>query len=249
MTLSKREKQILDLIAADPSLTIACISETLGVSTVTVRANLGRLEDQGLVIRSRGGASPAFHPDILRRLKSEKDVKNRIAKAAAALVKEGDTIMIEAGTTTALIAKYLMGKRNIRIVTNSTLILPYARTNPGIDLSVIGGTFHPETESMVGPAALEELNSFYVKMAFVGTDGFTLENGLSSYFQEGAAVLKKVVQRSEKTILVADSTKYGRTGFVSILPISSVEKIITDTDFPEHAIEALKKRNVDLILA
>ena len=104
MTLSKREKQVLDLITADPSVTIAGISEILGVSTVTVRANLGRLEDQGLVIRSRGGASPAFHPDILRRLKSEKDIKNRIAKEAANLVREGDTIMIEAGTTTALIA-------------------------------------------------------------------------------------------------------------------------------------------------
>jgi DeoR family galactitol utilization operon repressor len=246
--MTDREKEILDLITSDPALTVTRMSEVLGVSAVTIRADLNNLEDQGLVIRTRGSAVPAFHPDILRRQKTYRTEKNRIARMAASLIGEGDTVMIEAGTTTALIAKYLRGKRNIRIVTNSTLILPQARTNPGISLSVIGGTFHAETESMVGPAALEELDSFYVKTAFVGTDGFTVQNGLSSYFQEGAAVLKKVVERSEKTILVADSSKYGRTGFVSVLPITKVEKIITDSGIAEVAVAELAEQGVEVLV-
>ena len=100
----------------------------------------------------------------MARLKSRVEQKNRIARAAAALVDSGDSIMIEAGTTTALVARYLIGKRNVRIVTNSALVIPYARVNPGIQLSVLGGTFRPETEAIVGPVALAELESFYVKL-------------------------------------------------------------------------------------
>jgi len=247
LSQSEREKEILHLLNDDPSLSVTKIGEILGVSSVTVRTHLSNLEAQGLIIRSHGGAAPAFHPEILRRQKTRMEEKNRIARMAASLVRDGDTIMIEAGTTTALIAKYLVGKRNIRIVTNSTLIVPFARSNPGLHLSVVGGTFRPETEALVGPMALSDLDSFFVQTAFVGTDGFTIENGLSSHFPETAAVLKKVVERSEKTILVADSSKYGKTGFVSILPITAVKKLITDSQMPEEAVRKLEARGVEVV--
>ena len=147
LSQSERETEILSLLTSDPSLSVTKISDLLGVSAVTIRSDLSSLETQGYIVRSRGGARPAFHPEILRRQKTQVEVKNRIARMASSLVSDGDTIMIEAGTTTALIAKYLTGKRNIRIVTNSTLIVPYSRSNPGIHLSVVGGTFRPETEA------------------------------------------------------------------------------------------------------
>ena len=225
---------------------MAQIAEATGVSAVTVRTDLSRLEAQGLIIRSRGGASPAFHPEILRRQKHRAEHKLRIARAAAALVTDGDTIMIEAGTTTALVARFLLGRRNVRIVTNSALVIPYARANPGIQLTVLGGTFRPETEAIVGPVALAELDSFHVRLAFVGTDGFSIENGLSSHFPEAAAVLRKMVERSERTILVADSSKFGRKGFVSITPIGSVARLITDTDLPQAARVRLEEAGVEV---
>jgi DeoR family galactitol utilization operon repressor len=249
LSQSEREREILNLLTTDPSLSVTKISELLGVSSVTIRSDLASLEAQGFIIRSRGGASPAFHPEILRRQRTQVEVKNQIARKAASLVSDGDTIMIEAGTTTALIAKYLTGKRDIRIVTNSTLIIPYARSNPGIHLSVVGGTFRPETEALVGPMALSGLESFFVKTAFVGTDGFTLENGMSSHFPEAAAVLKKVVERAETTVLVADSSKYGNTGFVSIMPLTAVAKIVTDGNLSEAAAERIKRQGVELVYA
>jgi len=245
--LSEREKEILDLIATDPSLSVSSLSQRLGVSTVTIRADLGRLESRGLIIRTRGGAHPAFHPEILRRQKSQMEQKHRIARKAASLVEDGDTIIIEAGTTTSLIARYLVGKRNIRIVTNSTLILPFARTNPGINLSVVGGTFRPETESMLGPVALAQLDAFYVRLAFVGTDGFSVKNGLSSRISEAAAVLKKMVERADRTVLVADSFKVGRTGFVSVLPMSSVDMLIVDNGVSAEAIREFVQLGVKVI--
>jgi len=249
LSQSEREREILNLLTSDSTLSVAKIGDLLGVSAVTIRSDLTSLEVQGFIIRSRGGAKPAFHPEILLRQKTQVEVKNRIARKAASLVSDGDTIMIEAGTTTALIAKYLTGKRNIRIVSNSTLIIPYARSNPGIHLSVVGGTFRPETEALVGPMALNGLESFYVKTAFVGTDGFTIDNGLSSHFPEAAAVLKKVVERAETTVLVADSSKYGNTGFVSIMPITAVSIIVTDSGLPDGAVERIKKHGVELVFA
>jgi DeoR family galactitol utilization operon repressor len=243
---SEREKEILNLITADPSLTVTKLGRLLEVSSVTVRSDLSSLESQGLIIRARGKASTAFHPEILRRQKSRMDEKKRIARKAASLVEEGDTIIIEAGTTTSLVARYLVGKRNIRIVTNSTLILPYARTNPGIHLSMMGGTFRPETESMVGPAALDQLENFHVRLAFIGTDGFSVENGLSSHFSEAAAVLKKMAERADKVVLVADSSKFGKTGFVCTLPIDAVSMLIVDSAVSDEAVRDLQSHGVEV---
>jgi DeoR family galactitol utilization operon repressor len=217
-----------------------------GVSAVTVRTDLSNLEAQGLVIRTRGGASPAFHPELMARLKSRVEQKNRIARAAAALVENGDSIMIEAGTTTALVARYLIGKRNVRIVSNSALVIPYARVNPGIQLTLLGGTFRPETEAIVGPVALSELESFYVRLAFVGTDGFTVGNGLSSHFPEAAAVLRKMVERSERTVLVADSSKFGNKGFVSTTAIGSIDRLITDDGLSQSSVRELEEAGLEV---
>jgi DeoR family galactitol utilization operon repressor len=243
----ERKKEIIALLTADPAVTVRKISEMLGFSAATIRSDLASLESQGLLLRVRGGATSSFHPEILRRQKSRREQKNRIARKAASLVEDGDTIMVEAGTTTALIAKFLTGKRNIRIVTNSTLLIPYARSNPGIHVSVIGGTFRPETESLVGPMALAALESFYVRLAFVGTDGFSLKHGLSSHVPEAAAVLKKICERAETTVLMADSTKYGKTGFVSILPLSSVEVLITDSEIVEEAFLEIENQGVNVL--
>ena len=144
------------------------------------------------------------------------------------MVHDGDTIMIEAGTTTALIAKHLLGKRYVNIVSNSTLIIPFARINPGINLTMVGGTFRPATESLVGPLAIAELERFHVRLAFVGTDGFSLENGLTTHLLEGAEIVRKMAECSDKTVLVADSSKHGKRGFVHVLPLSAIDTLITD---------------------
>jgi DeoR/GlpR family transcriptional regulator of sugar metabolism len=107
--LTDREKRILEMLAEDTNLSVAQISEILEVSRVTIRSDFTSLEEKGLIIRTRGGAFPAFHPEILDRQKRGVENKKRIAKAAAALIDDGDTVMINDGTTTSLIPKYLLG--------------------------------------------------------------------------------------------------------------------------------------------
>ena len=247
VSLSDREKELLNLLAEDSGASVNDISERLKVSKVTIRHDLNNLADKGFVVRTRGGAFPAFHPSIMDRQKERTDEKNRIAKTAAGLVNDGDSIMIEAGTTTALIAKYLYGKRDIHLVTNSTLIIPYARTNPGIHLTLIGGEFKPATESLVGPVALRELEQFHVKIAFAGTDGFTIQTGLTTHLPEGAEIVKAMSKQAEETVLVADSSKCGRAGFVKVLPLSEVSTVITDTGLDPEVESFLREQELRII--
>lgn len=247
VSLSDREKELLNLLAEDSGASVNDISERLQVSKVTIRHDLNSLADKGFVVRTRGGAFPAFHPSIMDRQKERTDEKNRIAKAAAGLVSDGDSIMIEAGTTTALITKYLYGKRDLHVVSNSTLLIPYARTNPGIHLTLIGGEFKPATESLVGPVALRELEQFHVKIAFAGTDGFTIKTGLTTHLPEGAEIVKTMSKQAEETVLVADSSKCGRAGFVKVLPLSEVSTIITDTGLDPEVESFLREQELRII--
>lgn len=245
--LSERERQLLELLMDDMSLSVSQLSKHFNVSAVTVRSDLGNLEEKGFIIRTHGGAFPTYHPDILRRQKENVDTKKKLAKAAAGFINNGDTVMIEAGTTTALIPRYLMGMNDIHIVTNSTLTLQYGRSNPSLHLTFTGGIFRSITESMVGPSALEDLSRFYVKVAFIGTDGFSIKNGLTTHDIEGAEIVRMMVEKADKVILIADSSKYNQTGFVHVLPLNRVDTLITDSGISAEAEDEFKKAGLDYI--
>jgi DeoR family transcriptional regulator, galactitol utilization operon repressor len=242
--LIDRERTMLKLLSERGSLSVSQLSRELGVSEVTVRSDFKELEERGYLIRSRGGAYPALHQSIIERQQLHIEEKNRIARAAAELVRDGDRIMIEAGTTTALLVRYLIGKRDVQVVTNSTLVFSYARLNPAIQITLTGGEFRRETESMVGPVALRTLAGLNVRLAFVGTDGFSLEKGMTTQLFEGGAIVKAMRECAEETLLLADSSKYGKTGFVNVLPLSEVHGVITDSSLSEEASRSFAEASI-----
>jgi len=247
--LSEREHKIVELLAEDASISVGEISKQLDVSTVTIRNDLSSLAEKGIIIRTHGGAFPVFHQSILERQKERVRAKTGIAKAAAELIQDGEAIMIEAGTTTAQIARYLLGKRDLHVVTNSTLVIPFARVNPGIHLTMVGGEFRPLTESLVGPVALRHLEEFFVKTAFIGTDGLTLEYGLTTHLVEGAEIVRKMAAQAERTVLVADSSKFGKVGFARVLPLESVDMLITDSELTGEARSQLEAIGLEIRMA
>jgi len=228
-------------------LTVNKLSRELGVSEVTVRADLNELETQGLLSRSRGGAQLAVHQSIIERQELRVEEKNRIARKAAELVRDGDRIMIEAGTTTALVVRYLLGKRDVQIVTNSTLVFAYARLNPALQITMTGGEFRRETESMVGPVALRTIAGLNVRLAFVGTDGFSIERGMTTHLVEGGEIVKAMRERADETWLLADSSKYGKSGFVTVLSLSEIDGIISDSDLAEDAVRDIEDASLKLL--
>ena len=246
--LTQRERTILDRLSADGSVSVGHLARDLGLSEVTIRGDLKDLEEKGWVNRTWGGAAPALHRDILERQRVSPIEKNAIARAAADLVRDGDVIMIEAGTTTALIARYLSGKRDIHIVTNSTLVFSYARMNPNLQITMTGGEFRRTTESLVGPIALDTIGRLNVRLAFVGTDGFTLERGMTTHLMEGAEIVKAMKAHAETTVLIADSSKYGKTGFCNVLPLSAMDLILCDWNLESQAEAELKEAGININL-
>ncbi len=242
--LSERERLILERLSEQGSVSVGALAQELGLSEVTIRGDLKELEEKGWINRTRGGAAPAMHRDILERQRENLDQKNAIARRAAELVRDGDVVMIEAGTTTALVAKYLTGKRDVHIVTNSTLVFSYARMNPSLQITMTGGEFRRPTESLVGPIALQTIDRLNVRLAFVGTDGFSLERGMTTHLVEGAEIVKAMKAHSQTTVLVADSSKYGKVGFAGVLPLTGVDLIITDRGLNAAARAELAEANI-----
>ncbi len=246
--ISGREEQILDALRNNSDLSVNTLSKELGVSVVTVRTDLKSLEEKGLVVRTRGGAVPAFHPELMDKMKSYRDEKERIAKAASSLVEDNDRIMITNGTTPALIGRYLYGKRNLQVVTNSLLLLPHGRVNPQIHMTIVGGEFRATADALVGPMALANLDQFHGRITFTGTDGFTLKHGLTTHLAENAEMVRKMIRSSSIKVVVSDSSKYGKTGFVKILPLQEIDILITDTGLSEEARKDIEEAGITLML-
>ena len=244
--LSEREKQILTLLVDEQGISVSEMGVRLGVSAVTVRTGLNALAEKGVIVRTRGGATPAFHAEILERQRARTTAKARIAQAAAGLVSDGDTVMIEAGSTTAMVGRYLFGKQDVHVVTNNMLFLPYGRSNPALQVTVVGGRFQPGTESTVGPIALRELSALHVDLAFVGTDGFSVANGTTTHHVEGAEIVRTMSARARRTVLLADSSKYGRVGFTHVLGLEEVSLIITDSEITPDAREEISSRGIEI---
>ena len=221
---TERESAILAKLADDGRLSVSGLANDFGVSEVTIRGHLRTLEQQGMLVRTRGGARPITLQGILQRQQVNVEAKEKIAQAAA-----------------ALIARHLTGRRGVQIVTNSTLVFNNARANPALNIILAGGVFRPESESLVGPLAERAIADFNTRIAFLGTDGFSPERGLTTRFVEGAQVATTMRKRAEQTWLVADSSKFGQAGFVSFLPLDAITGIITDSGLPDNAVEALKE--------
>lgn len=245
--LSEREHSILNRLMVQGAVSVADLSSELEVSEVTIRSDLSSLEERGLLSRTHGGALPSIHPHIFQRQNMNLEEKHRIAKAAAGLVKDGDAIMIEAGTTTSLLPRYLAGKRDILIITNSILAFESAKSNPALKITLVGGEFRDSTDSFVGRITLDTIRRFNVRCAFVGTDGFSLKSGITTHLIEGGDVISVMRERAENLVLLADSSKYGKTGIVTILPLSQINTLITDTGLSDAAKEELNQIPLHII--
>ncbi|AQP45335.1 DeoR/GlpR family DNA-binding transcription regulator [Tessaracoccus flavus] len=243
-----REGAILARLSGEGALTVSALATDLGVSEVTIRGDLRALEEQGMLVRTRGGARPTTLKSILQREKLNVELKQRIATAAAAMVRDDDNVMIEAGTTTALVARLLAGRAGVQIVTNSALVFNNARINPSVSVILTGGVFRRESESFVGPLAERAVGDFNARLAFLGTDGFSPERGLTTRFVEGGQVAALMRGRAEETWLLADSTKFGQAGFVSFLPLAGITGVITDDGLPPGAVESLEEHTRVLVV-
>ncbi|MDU2939708.1 MAG: DeoR/GlpR family DNA-binding transcription regulator [Enterobacteriaceae bacterium] len=254
MNSFERRNKIVDLVNSQGSVLVLDLSNTFGISEVTIRADLRLLEDKGLVTRFHGGAArPGTNliendnQEVIleERYQLASDPKKRIAQAAAAMIEEGMTVLLDSGSTTLLVAEALAKNTNITVITNN---LPAAFTlsdNKDITLVVCGGTVRHKTHSMHGTIAERSLQGISADLMFVGADGIDATNGITT-FNEGYSISGVMAAAAHKVVAVLDATKFNRRGFNQVLPMEKIDCVITDESISAEDRQALEQTHVEL---
>lgn len=246
--LAERHKKILDLLKQNGTISVSALTESLNVSEVTVRKDLSMLEQRKKLHRIHGGAilvSP-FIGDrhVNEKEKQNVDEKNAIGIAASALITENDSILIASGTTVLFFANEIVPKGHLTVVTASIGVTSVLSQRKDVDVIQLGGIVRFSSLSVVGPAAEQMLGSFNCSKLFMGVDGIDLDFGLTTTNALEASLNKVMIECSQKLVVLADSSKFGRKGFSRICGLDSVDEIITDGDISARTVQELEARGV-----
>jgi DeoR family transcriptional regulator of aga operon len=249
----QRRRSVLDLVDQDGQVTVADMVRRFSISAVTVRNDLDALATIGAVVRSHGGAVRRLEAtqDYPLRTKEtlHRDEKIRIGRAAAELVQTGETIILDSGTTTAEVARYLkrMKIQSLTVITNALNIAVELADTPGITLIMIGGLLRPVSCSFVGPQAEAMMNEFHADRLFLAVDGFDLEHGLSTPDVLEAQLNSVMIRSAKEVNVVTDFSKLGRRSVSKIGPFDRIRRLITDNRATQEFTEKLRKKGIEVI--
>jgi DeoR/GlpR family transcriptional regulator of sugar metabolism len=258
---AERLKRISERLCTEHVVSIASLSNELKVSEMTIRRDLRQLEMMGLCRRTHGGAVSLRGLLVQDMPYSEREYlyvaeKVAIGHAAAELVKEGETIAIDAGTTTAQMAAALVGRQNITVITNSLRVLNHLCNSPGITVISTGGSVSTAVNEepgradpcLVGPLAEATLRRFRPNKAFMGTTGLTITDGLSNSVIEQAELKRLMMELSAEVILLADHSKFGRVASAIAGPVTMLHRVITDSGISPQMKRALEELGIEVIV-
>lgn len=253
MYATERQQQILAVARRDGRVDVATLASDLDVTTETVRRDLTVLERHGLVRRMHGGAIPVerlgFEPGLAQRESLLSGEKQRIAKAALDELPDGGSVILDAGTTTVRLAELLPTDRELTVVTHALPVATVLATRPQITLHLVGGTVRGRTLAAVGTWALRELAEIRVDVAFLGTNGLSVEQGLTTPDLAEAAVKAALVRAGRRTVVLADHTKLGREDFAQVAPLSAIDTLVTDTGAPPELAEEFEAAGTRVVRA
>jgi DeoR family transcriptional regulator, aga operon transcriptional repressor len=253
----KRAKEILRLLLSHGKTSVEELTLVFATSPASVRRDLVRLEQRGLVHRTHGGAMLAgqvyepFRFDASFQVREERFAleKKRIAMAAADLVLENETIGLTAGTTTTQVARALRLRKGLNIITNAVNIGMELSSSKGLNTTLTGGCMRwPEAFSLIGPTAIEALNAVLMDRVFIGVCGVDPERGATTIEADEAAVFRAMSRRAKQVVIVADSSKVGMTSPAVICAVTDIDILITDDGISADAVKAFQRCDVDVAM-
>jgi DeoR/GlpR family transcriptional regulator of sugar metabolism len=252
--LQERLDQILALLQQEGRISVAELSQRFDVSAVTIRNDLAILERQRRLVRTHGGAMlrPAADGDLpafALRQEQHRAQKERIGRAAAQLVRDGDAIALDASTTAWQIAHHLKDRRELTVVTNGLYVALEFVDSPGVTVVLPGGTLRPASASLVGEEGASILESYHLQKAFFGAGGFTLEEGLTDTSADEVDLKRRMLARAKEVIAVVDSSKWGLVTFAPLATVEQLQRVIADEGAPADMVRALRERGVEVLLA
>ncbi len=251
MPAEARRLRIIDqLDKTGGVVSVSDLAEKLQVSEMTIRRDLDWLERRSILTRVHGGAM-AFQSDPEKpfddRLKEYNPQKNSIGWAAAQLVKDGDRIILDAGTTTQQVARHLVSRVNLTIITNNIPISTELASQLHVETILLGGHLKHQEMCTVGPMVKQGLSMLSVDKLFLSAAGFSIRQGVTDPDMREVEVKQAMMQAANEVILVADSSKFGLAQLVRICPIQAVRRIVTDDALPPEAAAALEAEGITII--
>jgi len=232
VALPDRHEDILRILELRERVSVAELTERLGVSEVTVRKDLSLLEEHGHLVRTRGGARLAQDrarvEPIERRLQASADAKSAIGRYASRLVREGETLYLDSGSTCLALARAIR-RMDLRVVTNSLDVLNELADSPSTVLYAIGGSFRRDARSYIGPLAVEAIRRFHFDRAFLGTSGLSTDGVFSAQNAIESEVKRAAIAQAARTIVLTDSSKIGQTAFAIFARPEQVHMVVTDS--------------------
>ncbi|MBO1437326.1 DeoR/GlpR family DNA-binding transcription regulator [Meiothermus sp. CFH 77666] len=249
-----RHQEILEVLHRDGRLQVRQLAEHFGVSTVTIRTDLEYLEQRGLLRRTRGGAVPAETKRFELPLEETRQVhareKERIGHHAAALVRDGETIILDVGSTTTELAKALPSSlRNVVVITSGLNIALLLESHPGITVIVTGGTLRPLQHSLVNPYGTLLLQEINADKAFIGCNGVHPDKGFTNTNLQEAEIKRAMMEAARETIVLADHSKLMQVAAARIGPLEAAHLLITDRKAKSEDLLALRQRGLEVALA
>lgn len=248
-----RRSSILQILRENSNVSVSELSKRFGVSEVTIRKDLNLLKERNLLVRTRGGAMASdaglAEDEISLRFKTLAHYREKraIGRAAAELIEDGDTIIIDSGTTALQVACNLHKFKNLTVLTNALNVAQEVLSYKRFNVILLGGYIRNSSESVVGALAELNLKMFYCDKLFLGVDSFNVENGLSTPSIEEANINQIMIQRSRKVITVFDSSKVNKRALAYIAGLDKIDVVVTDEGMDKSMRNQLKSMDIKVI--
>ena len=243
-----RQLQLLEEVRQRQSATVEQLADTLGVTLQTVRRDVQRLAEQGLVMRFHGGVRmPNSTVENLAHTQRETlhaEGKARIARAVAAQVPHGCSLILNIGTTTEAIARALLHHRGLRVLTNNLNVAAILSGNPDCEVIVAGGVVRPRDRGIVGEAAVDFIRQFRVDIALIGISGIEPDGSLRDYDMREVKVAQTIIEHAREVWLAADHSKFNRPAMVQLATLEQIDRLFTDAAPPEPFPSLLQAADV-----
>jgi DeoR/GlpR family transcriptional regulator of sugar metabolism len=251
LSQQERMQEVLRMLETRDSVPVAELAETFSVSEVTVRSDLTSLASQGLVARVRGGVRTLQQGQsevgFDFRLRLEVERKRAVARAAAAMVDEGEAVALDASTTAYYLALELRAKRELVVVTNGLLVATALADAPGITVLVTGGMLRLSAMSLVGDLGTDVLRTTRINKGFLGARGLSLERGLMDLNPDEVRIKQEMADACEQVFGIFDGTKWHRSALLAFVPVEDLAGIVTDSSAPAAEVELWRAAGVHVI--
>ena len=249
----QRQQLILEALQGNGQVTVTELSHRFGVSEVTVRRDLRELHARSLLRRAHGGAvaAPLQTADlpVLQRMKHSTRLKEAIGRAAAALIQDGEAVLLGSGSTTSFVARHLTGRRGLTVITNALTVAMELAGAPGVTVVLTGGVLRPSELSLIGHIAEQSLREVRVDKVVIGIPAISTEAGLTNDYLPEVMTDRTIIQMSPQVIVVADHTKFGRVASAYLAPLERVSILVTDAEVDPAQVAQFEQRGIRVLVA